>query len=769
MKEQYRHKVTTEKRIKRFVLALGCFWTVVVLLSFAWSAIHLQNTGMDMAKVEAATAYESDVFYKKWNAMHGGVYVPVSENTPPNPFLTTNRRDVVTTNGEQLTLINPAYMARQVNELQEESPGLRGHLTSLKPMRPQNAPDAWEREGLLSFEQGAHEAYAIREVDGEKYFRLIRPMYVEEACLRCHSDQGYKVGDVRGGIGVSIPIRKTLDIVRREQVEIAGMHGLLWFLGITVLWLGSRRLYASVRDCVLAERRLIDKEAKFRAIFEQANDPIWLVNLESGRIEAFNDQAHESLGYSREEYKNLQLADIEANPSCEEVQRHAERMETVGWDVFETQHRTKGGEIREVSVSTRLLALNEKKYALSILRDTTEQKQAEKERLLFEMQLGQTQKLESLGVMAGGIAHDFNNILQTILGNADLVLRETPPNSKQSKRIEAIQVASRRAGELTDQMLAYSGKGAIEMKQIDLSRVVQEMAQLLEISHSKRTALRYAFEENLPAIEADTSQLRQIVMNLVVNASEAIGDESGLVSVSTGAIALEKNNSVSIHPSGSLPEGRYVYLKVSDTGCGMSDDVQRRLFEPFYTTKFSGRGLGMAAVLGIVKAHKGALSIKSSSGEGASVEVYFPALDKPMEVFPEESPEDEWRGRGTVLVVDDEPQLLKVQKLTLEHKGFSVLTASDGVEAIELYEKHAEEITCVLLDLMMPRMGGEEAYAELRRIQADVPIILMSGYNDSDLDGRVTNADGVEFLKKPCASKTLFEKIYSVMYQSPVS
>ncbi len=396
--------------------------------------------------------------------------------------------------------------------------------------------------------------------------------------------------------------------------------------------------------------------------------------------------------------------------------------------------------------------------------DITERKRGEEERRQLEEQMRQTQKLESLGVMAGGIAHDFNNILYAILGNADLALMEMPPEAVGRDNLREIQTAARRAAGLTDQMLAYSGKGALAIEKMDLSGLVQEMAHLLEVSHTKKAVVNYRFEENLSAIEGDPSQLRQVVMNLITNASEAVGDEGGFITVTTGVAKATQEYLATTYVDDKLPGGRYVYLEVSDTGCGMDEDTQRRMFEPFFTTKFTGRGLGMAAVLGILRAHNGAIDIDSEPGRGTTIRVLFPALDEVAGPQPKEmQKEEDWRGSGTVLVVDDERQLRKLYGITLKQKGFTVLAASDGREAVELFRENQDDIVFVILDLTMPRMGGEDAFVEMRRIREAVPVVLASGYSERQVMERIGDLGFAGFLKKPVQNGVLLDKVRTVL------
>jgi len=411
-----------------------------------------------------------------------------------------------------------------------------------------------------------------------------------------------------------------------------------------------------------------------------------------------------------------------------------------------------------------------------VFRDITERKRAEEEKLLLERQLQHTQKLESLGVMAGGIAHDFNNILMIILGNADLALNELSPMSLARGSIREIEKASKRAAELVKQMLAYSGKGQFVIEPIDAGKLFEEMAHLLKVSISKKAVLRYNFAENLPSFDGDVAQISQIIMNLITNASESIGDRSGVIALSTGAMNCDRAylNSVSETLRASLgdplPEGFYVYFEVADTGCGMDKETIENIFDPFFTTKFTGRGLGMSAVLGIVRAHKGAIKIHSEVGKGTTFKVLFPTNKLPDNSFASRRKDDaevkDWRGRGTVLIADDEEMICKVGKQMLERLGFSVLTASDGHEALKMFRQHACDIACVLLDMTMPHMNGEETFREMRRIHPDVTVILCSGYNEQEVTQRFAGKGLAGFIQKPYTMATLKEKLMEILHDT---
>jgi len=395
--------------------------------------------------------------------------------------------------------------------------------------------------------------------------------------------------------------------------------------------------------------------------------------------------------------------------------------------------------------------------------DITDRKRAEDERLKLETRMLHAQRLESLGVLAGGIAHDFNNLLVGILGNADLALMEMQRGAPGRERIKDIRTAGLRASELTGQMLAYSGKGKFVVEPLDPNSVITEMSQLLRVATSKRCSLRYDLAEDLPQIEADVAQIRQVVMNLITNASEAIGDRSGIISVRTGIVDADSDY-VDRLGAESLTPGRYVFLEVSDDGCGMDEATRKRIFEPFFTTKFTGRGLGLAGVLGIVKGHRGAMLVYSEPNKGSTFKVLLPAASGDAAPGVERTQnEDEapWKGTGKVLVVDDDPTAREVIAAVLTHAGFSVIAAEDGLAGVEAFKQLASEFVLVLLDMTMPRLSGEGTFRKLRSIRADVPVILMSGYNEMDVTNRFVGTGLAGFLQKPFRVAELLELVRS--------
>jgi len=368
-----------------------------------------------------------------------------------------------------------------------------------------------------------------------------------------------------------------------------------------------------------------------------------------------------------------------------------------------------------------------------------------------QKQMEHTQRLESLGVLAGGIAHDFNNILAAIMGNAALAERKALIAPEQVQRyMSNIVESSEHAAALCNQMLAYSGKGRFVVEPVDLSKIVQDVTKLLEISIARNVVVTYELHEQLPAVKADASQMQQVIMNLVINASDAIGERSGIITITTGLIYAEHNylRQSCIHED--IPEGDYVFLEVSDNGCGMDAVTRERIFEPFFTTKFTGRGLGMSAILGIVRSHHGALILYSEVGEGTTFKVLLPALEKSLTTeqgLPAET--SSLPASGAILIVDDDESVREMASTVLQDIGYDILTATNGLEGVALYRQHQYDISVVLMDMAMPKLDGESCFRELRKINGDVKVVLCSGYSEADATSHFDGKGLAGFIQKP--------------------
>ena len=395
---------------------------------------------------------------------------------------------------------------------------------------------------------------------------------------------------------------------------------------------------------------------------------------------------------------------------------------------------------------------------LAVIADVTEWRRNEEA-------LRHTQKLESIGVLAGGVAHDFNNLLTGILGNASLALRTLPGSHPAAQMIADVVRGSERAAALTAQLLAYAGKGRFHLERIDLAQLVHDITALIRTLIPRNVEVVLDLAEPLPEVIADAGQLQQVVMNLVINAGEAIGEQPGsvLVEVRAGEVGAEElRTRFAIF---DLTPGRYVRLEVTDNGCGMTEETLAQVFEPFFTTKFLGRGLGLAATLGIVRSHHGGIAVSSAPGQGSRVTVLLPEAPPAVPVEAERPAEssDDTAPRGTILVVDDEELVRAVARATLTRRGYAVLEATTGREALELLQRHGGDIALVLLDMTMPVMSGGEAAQRIRREWRDLPIAATSGYGEDEAMRRFTGTDVSAFLQKPYKEQQLLELVRGVL------
>jgi PAS domain S-box-containing protein len=1039
-------------RIRTYTLVLGAIWSLIVLASLMWN-IHQTKQGiLDMARSQARAAYEKDVIYRRWNAGFGGVYVPVSEKSLPNQYLEASERDIVTPSGVSLTLMNPAYMTRQVHELAAEAYGVQGHITSLNPIRPANVADPWETKALEAFEHGAKEVDSVEKVNGKPCLRLMRPLVTEKGCLQCHAAQGYELGDIRGGISVSLPLEPSFAVERSQIVTLSLGHGFLWLLGLTGLWLGRRRLEHHISLRREVEDALVRSEEKFRTIIESSPMGIHMYRQDpDGRLlftganpsadiilgidhkqfigktieQAFPQLAGtevpdqyravctqginwhtEQIDYEDERVKGafevyaFQTApgmmatlflEITERKRAEEANRFNEsRLEallqlnqmtgatlneiaefameegvrltqsSIGYVAFLNEDETvltmhawsraamqecriddkpidypvettglwgeavrqrrpivtndyqapnplKRGtprghvtvlrhmnvpifdgdrivivvgvgnkatdydesDVRQLTLlMTGMWRIVQRKQAEEALRESRERFQELAELLpetIFEMdtggnltfvnrnafehfgysqedfeqgvngfemvcpedrpralenakrvmsgekiglseykvsrkdgstfpaimhssakfvdgkpvglrgividitetkklesQLRQAHKMEAIGTLAGGIAHDFNNLLQAVQGYAELLLLRKTEEEAGYKELWEISRAAKRGGELTRQLLTFSRKVESKLEPVDLNRTIDDVRMLLERTIPKMIRIELHLTGNLCHINADASQIEQVLMNLALNARDAMPD-GGTLSIETKNIVLDED---SLRTQPELIPGKYVLLAVADTGHGMDKTTLEHVFDPFFTTKEVGKGtgLGLAMVYGIVKSHQGQITCISKPGEGTAFKICFPAIEQL-----EESPgvltgAKELRGGNeTVLLVDDDAPVRDLGERILKMFGYSVIAAPDGESAMEIYREGKNRIDLVILDLIMPGMGGAQCLQKILEMNPRAKVVIASGYSVDGETERAAKSGAKAFINKPYNVQQMLKVIREVL------
>ncbi len=510
---------------------------------------------------------------------------------------------------------------------------------------------------------------------------------------------------------------------------------------------------------------MTESESRFRTLLEDIPSVAAQGYALDGTVLFWNRASELLYGYSAEEAMGANLLDLIIPEEMKEgVKGAMQQMIESGEPIPAGElllKRKDGSRVPVFSSHALLDPAGRQKELFCLDIDLTERKYAEEQRIKLEQQLLHVQKLESLGVLAGGIAHDFNNILIAIMGNADLALKKINKESPVVENLQRIEQASTRAADLARQMLAYSGKGKFVVDNIDLNILLEEMLHMLEVSISKKAVLRINPHSPLPAVEADATQMRQIIMNLVINASEAIGDKSGTIAITTGCMDCDRSYLKGVWLDENISEGLYVYLEIADTGCGMDKETQGKLFDPFFTTKFTGRGLGMAAVLGIVRGHKGAIKVYSEPRRGTTFKILLSASSRPAEIFNIASNSDGWKGEGKVLLVDDEETVRGIGAEMLKELGFTVITADDGREGVEQFKLNPD-VSFINLDLTMPHMDGEQCFRELRHIRPDVRVIMSSGYNEQEVTQKFVGKGLAGFIQKPYKLSILEEAIRKI-------
>lgn len=510
-----------------------------------------------------------------------------------------------------------------------------------------------------------------------------------------------------------------------------------------------------------AEEALQYEKNRIRAILDMVVEPIFVKDNEHHVTDA------NSAFY---DFFDMDENSVIGNTLIEALQEHEREhflkidrmvLDTGESDIREEELTLKGHTRTIITSKVRFIDESGKRGLVCSIRDITGRKQAEEEKMVLEQQVQHSQKQDSLGQLSGGIAHNFNNILGIIIGYCDLTKRNF---ETADKNIPMIEKAAERAAELCRQMMAYAGKDKLSITKVNIATQVDETIVMLKSTLPQNAVIKTNLSASIPMIEGDVSQLNQVVMNLIINASEAIGIAQGEVNVSLDKIEIIAGKTFEDYNGNPTPPGEYVCLEVTDNGSGMDETTLSKLFEPFYTTKFTGRGLGMSAVLGIIKSHGGVLQLFSQPGQGTTFKVFLPALlNEPTGDENQSSSSESWQGSGTILLVEDEDEVRFIAKELLKMFGFTVLEAVNGKEALEVYQKNAADIMLVFTDIGMPVMDGYELIEKLKNLKPELPIIISSGYGDADVKVRIGSDNIAGIASKPYSTDTLRELLQSVM------
>jgi PAS domain S-box-containing protein len=537
----------------------------------------------------------------------------------------------------------------------------------------------------------------------------------------------------------------------------------------------------------ITDRKLVEETLRLiRFSIDQTKEGIFWVNAD-GRFIYANDTICKRLGYAREELLTMSTFDIDPSVTPENWPRNWEVLRKAGAITFKTRHRAKNGTLLPVELSIRLIEFNENEFSFCFSRDVTENKRAEttsekrlpelarplenardfsfeelfkKEKELLKSQFQQARKLEPVGRLAGGVAHDLNNLLAPILGYSEMLLDDFSPNDLRRESVQNILSAGYRARNIVRQLLAFSRKQTMEIKDVNLNDVLARFEKLLHRTIREDIELKIKTAPDIPSIMGDISQLEQVVMNLAVNAQEAM-PEGGLLAMETSLVDLEDED---LADNRDLQKGTYIVLAISDTGHGMDKDIQKHIFEPFFSTKGKrGTGLSLSTVYGIVKQHNGNIWVYSEPGEGTTFKIYLPVPESPDDKETASQPVETLLGFETILIAEDDDQIRTMTHNLLSRRGYHVLKADNGKEALKLLETNPGPVQLLLTDVVLPEMNGRELFEKAVEIQPDIQVLYMSGYTDNVIAHHGVLEKGVDFIQKPFPIRSLTTKIREIL------
>lgn len=736
-----------EKMWTRNYLALFlALWTLLVAASVAWNLYRNQEETVERAHIEAKTIFQHNLAYRRWNTSHGGVYAEATEENQPNPYIISPRRDIVTTEGKRLTLINPFRMTKQAYTLLSKQSPLASinRTVSLKPLNPENAPDAWETKALRAFEEGKAEFSEITEIHGMPYMRVLQPYMTEEMCLTCHGHQGYKTGDVRGGMSIAVPMQPYYTAATATARITFVTHLLLWLIGsgtIVLFSRGLRRYQGAIEE----------SERKFRIVSEFAYDFDFWIGVD-GKFVFMSPSCERITGYGQQEFMERPdlLNDIIHPDDRDRYNSHVADCRSSLHEDMEFRIIVRNGQVKWLSHFCGPIYVNgEFLGRRASNRDITERKKLE-ERLL------ESRKMESLGQFAGGIAHDFNNILTAISGFTHILRDTTESKDDDSAEcIEQISLAVKFGKNLTSNLLTFGKKQVINPVNVKLTEIITPLSDMLKTLLSDEIALKISLTGEESPVFADPYQVGQVIINLCTNAKDAM-PLGGELHIKTDLLLLDS------HCAGryaSVPPGTYMMLSVHDTGAGMDENTIARMFEPFFSTKKSGKGtgLGLSIVHSIVHQHHGFIDVESEVGKGTTFKVMFPASrtgDHQMAATEQEQ-RTRTPGKGTLLVADDDELVRNFLEMLLTKKGYTVILAEDGDEAIREYRKHRDAIDMLILDVVLPKKNGKEVYDFIKADRPEIRGLFISGYTDDIITGEGIAGEQLSFLSKPLNAEDL--------------
>lgn len=747
---------------KQFSVFVSILWSVLVISSLALNFNQINLQAEYLAKQEAYANWNKDQAFRNWVTRHGGLYVKPDARTPPNPYLKhLPDRDVVTTDGVKLTLMNPAYMMSQMAKEFDTLYGIKGRITGQVLLNPANKPDAWELAALKKFDKGVKEVSELGLINNEPYMRLIKPMVMKQGCVLCHGYLGFKVGDIRGGVSISIPLKPYLDAADSNRKTLAISHVIVWLfgiLGILLIYYRSHKLAIKQQETTSI---LEEKDSLIKDLLNSTGEGIYGLDMQ-GKCTFANPACAELLGYSSTEIflgKNMhelvhyRHEDGTPYPQSDcliycafinNQQVHNDR--EVFW-------RADGESFAVEYWAYPIIRDAEVRGAVVTFIDITERLQAER-------MLRQSKKMDALGQLTGGVAHDFNNQLGIISGFLEMLDEYPNKQDKHPVWIASSRKATDRCIDLTRQMLNFTRRKKSEHEVLNIESEIIHLKEVVQKNVKPSIQLNFKIKDGLWNIEANRIDLQDSIINLVINAQDAM-KEGGQLTVAVENQHLDNDRMIL---NDIAPTGDYVVFSIADTGHGIAQNILEQIFDPFFSSKTSGKGtgLGLAMVYGFIKRCNGYINVCSEVDVGTTIHLYLPAFSqKPRlqknQVNSESVLSD--KQQATILVVDDEAELRRYAKEILENEGFTVVEAEDGESAIECL-KSGMKIDLLFSDVIMPgSMNGYQIAEKAIEIQSNIKIQLVSGLSEDNLSTKKQAKLGTHVLHKPYSRAYLIKCI----------
>ena len=751
------NKMLSVKLLRNLILAATFFWVALIVISVSYFTNDHWQHARDTSKLFNLAILHKELAHLLGNMDNRQGYVqPMSASQEDNSYSSSiNKPKIIASSNAFVPLANAVNIVRSVSRNELHGSGYTIHIAGIGSDNPKNRADLWEKNGLSQMTMGASDVSDLVYDGSDYYMRTMIPLTIRSSCLKCHAGQGDQLGDLRGGMSITVPINNIVPI-RSHIIKLMIWHLLILLTGLTGLFFFYSRMRGQVSQYCLVENREKLLRDQWDNTFDEIHEIVTIQNNDY-QIEQVNKAACQLFQMPPEEiigkYCYQLFQDLEV--PCEDCFARKDSVDN-------SQHYStevinyKFMKNFLVSVTPIKSASGEINSFLHLAKDITRNKEQEKK-------IQQAQKMEAIGALAGGIAHDFNNILTPILGFAAMAKEELPEECQVSKDLVQIIKAGNRAKDLVQQILTFSRQTDEEKKPVLIHYIVKEALKLFHSSIPANIEIRWNIDSNCRPVMADPTKIHQIIMNLCTNSYHAMREEGGVLSVSLSEVEMSPESALLHH---DLLPGEYIKLDVSDTGHGIPREIRDKIFEPYFTTKVvgEGTGLGLATIHSIVRSIQGDVTFESKQGEGTVFHIYLPIIEGEAGTSTIEVSLEAPRGGGeSILLVDDQAEVVDLLENMLTRLGYNVTSRTSSIEALELFKKKSADFALVITDMDMPNMRGIELAQKLLEVRPGIPIILCSGFDQCDNMIKNKTLGISEFVMKPVLRSDLAQKILKTL------